>query len=164
MYGIIAALIVGAVGIVLNVPQPEKTNPVVIVQPQPSPEIPESIWPGIGARLNGARGGECVEFIQILYASYFTDPDFRGWAGDIVPNSQVPKVGDAVLESGKIGHAAIVTELGDGFVVLIESNRKMNGVIEYGRRLAIDSPSIRGYYHFKNAVPDEKSIEQRWPR
>ena len=141
--------------------QPVVKQPVVrieeaVVIAQAFPQM--SIWEALGERMDGRHGGECVEFIQRLFESYYTDPGFRGHASAIVPNSDVPEVGSAVLERGRIGHAALVTEVTNKEIVVVESNWKMDGMIAYGRRIAIGSKGIRGYYKFKNPIPDETKV------
>lgn len=123
-------------------PLPESPPEIVIV-PQESPLL-------LAAKsLDGIYGGECVAFIQRLYGSFYTDPSFRGWAHDIEPNATDPQIGDAVLESGKIGHAALIVDISSSTLKLLESNRKLNGIISYGRTISRTSPYIRGFYHFQ---------------
>lgn len=40
----------------------------------------------------GEHTGQCVEWIQRYFKSYYTHPDFRGVAGQIRPNTSDPKV------------------------------------------------------------------------
>lgn len=99
--------------------------------------------------LDGKQGGECVAFIQTLLGSFYEDTGFRGYAGDIEPNGTIPEVGEAVLTNAGIGHTALIIRIEGDELILLESNRKKDGVIEYGRRLKTNSPIIRGYYKFK---------------
>ncbi len=96
----------------------------------------------------GRHGGECVEFIQRLYESYYSDPAFRGYAGDIVPNSKIPRVGDAVLTFYGKHHAVLIAAIEGDELVLLESNLHGDGIISYGRRISINSANIIGYFHF----------------
>jgi len=101
----------------------------------------------------GKHGGSCVEFIQRLYGSYYSDPAFRGYAGTIQPNETEPRVGDVVLESGwrDNAHAAIIFSIEGNTLTLVESNENGDELVTFGRTIATSSPMIRGYYRFKNA-------------
>lgn len=102
-------------------------------------------------KLDGTHGGQCVEFVQRYKQSYYTHPEFRGWASNIVPNSLTPKIGDAVLlYEGPHGHAALIADIVDGELILAESNYLKNdlGIIRIGRRVALTSGRIRGYFNF----------------
>jgi len=98
---------------------------------------------------DGEHGGQCVVFIQRHYESYYDHPAFRGRAGDIEPNSAIPEVGGAVITyEGSIGHVAMITEIKENNLILIESNFHGEEKILYGRIIPIDSPKIKGYYSF----------------
>lgn len=95
----------------------------------------------------GSGSWQCVELIQRLYASYYTDPGFRGAAGSIQPNAAGPAPGRVVLTSeGALGHAALVYSVRGGVLTLVEANLHGDGRIEYGRELSATSTLIRGYY------------------
>lgn len=98
----------------------------------------------------GEIGGECVEFIQREYDSYYTFPDFRGHASNIKPNSDEPKIGSAILtrEWSGVGHASIVGDIIDGEIILIESNYHSDKKIQIGRKINVKDSRIRGYFHF----------------
>lgn len=99
----------------------------------------------------GKLGGECVVFIQRLTGSYYTNPDFRGYAGDIEPNIKEPRVGDVVLENeirGSDAHASLIYAISGDSLTLVESNEYGDGIVTFGRNLKKDSWRIRGYYRF----------------
>lgn len=98
----------------------------------------------------GTHGGQCVEFIQRLLGTFYTFPAFRGIARDIRPSTTTPAIGEAVLlRDGPLGHAALIYAIDGDELVLLESN--LNGtseLISWGRRMPINSPTIRGYFAF----------------
>lgn len=92
-------------------------------------------------------GGQCVDFVQYVKGE---NDGFIGNARDIKPNSDVPLIGQVVLTSeSEWGHVALIDDIQDGDLILIESNYNGDGKVTKGRRLAINSPLIRGYYHFQ---------------
>lgn len=98
---------------------------------------------------DGEAGGQCVTFIQRYYDSFYTDPSFRGTAINIAPNSMVPEVNGAViLADSELGHVAIILDIVDDELVLLESNYSGDEIIGYGRRISIDDYKILGYYIF----------------
>lgn len=101
---------------------------------------------------DGKHGGECVEFIQRLYGSYYTDPSFRGFAGDIQPNIQTPAVREAVLINDGVPHAALIYAIEGKTITLVESNQNGDERVTYGRKIDIDSKNIRGFYAFKTTT------------
>ena len=101
--------------------------------------------------MDGKHGGQCVEFIQRLFNSFYTHPEFRGIAGNIQPNSENPKVGDAILlKEGPIGHVALIIEIEKDDIILTESNySKYNDeIVNVGRRIQKDNERIVGYFTF----------------
>lgn len=102
--------------------------------------------------LHGTVGGQCVTFIQTLFKSYYTDPDFRGLARNIKPNSDVPEVGSAVLTmESKKGHVALIVAIEGNDLILAESNYSRDEVVSVGRKLSIESKYIVGYFNFKSS-------------
>jgi hypothetical protein len=98
--------------------------------------------------LAGQDGGQCVAFIQNLFNIY---DKFKGKAADIQPNIDTPAVGIVVLTSeGEVGHAAYIYKIKDSELYLAESNWHNDEKITVGRRLAINSSVIRGYFTFNN--------------
>lgn len=89
-----------------------------------------------------------MEFIQRYYDAYYTHPEFRGYAGDVVPNSSEPRVGASVLTNEPTGHAAIIVAIYEGSLVLAESNYYGDERVSVGRKIQIDDPRIRGYFDF----------------
>ncbi len=113
-------------------------------------EIKETLFDKI-APLNNTRGGQCVEFIQRYFGTFYTHPAFRGAANDIVPNANEPKIGGVVLTNeGQKGHAAIIIEKEGDYLILAESNYLKNKaeIINVGRRLNIHNEHIVGYFNF----------------
>lgn len=100
-------------------------------------------------KLDKTHGGQCVEFIQRYLESYYTHPNFRGVARNIVPNSQEPKVGSAVLtRESKDGHAALIVAIEGDELVLAESNFTEPEMVSVGRRIKITDERIVGYFNF----------------
>ena len=101
----------------------------------------------------GKYGGQCVEFIQRLFKSYYTYPDFRGDARTIIPNAIKPEVGAAVLtvERSSVGHVAIVTAIDEdaGELTLADSNYGQDEIVHIGRKMKIGDLRIRGYFVFR---------------
>lgn len=103
-----------------------------------------------------STGGQCVEFIQ-RFIGQLNDCinincykfDFQGNAIDIKPNSNEPKIGNVVLlNDSKKGHAAIIADIIDENLILLESNYHGDEKIEYGRIIEMNNIKIRGYYDF----------------
>ena len=92
---------------------------------------------------NGGRGGQCVAFIQRFLG---VTGDFRGYAGDINPNTNTPRVGRIVLLDYKIGHAALIIGFDGEWLELAESNYNLDEIVTVGRKLNINDASIRGYF------------------
>lgn len=88
----------------------------------------------------GEWGGWCVEFGKKWLGASGT----WGYGGDKLPLTDTPEVGAIVVF---YGHVAVVIEItGDGYLVLAESNYHWNKRITIGRKVAVSSPAIRGYY------------------
>ena len=100
-------------------------------------------------RLDGQHGGQCVLFVQ-QFLGIFEDCNyeehlFRGYAGYIKSNSEEPEIGNAVLFNG---HTAIIINIIDEELELVESNYNLDEKITIGRKINKDDKSIRGYFHF----------------
>lgn len=110
--------------------------------------IPPSLYKKY-ERYNGVYGGQCVEWLQAIFNSYKTHPEFRGRAGDIPPNTKQPTVGAVVITSeGSVGHVALIIEIDDEELVLAESNISGDEIVRIGRRIRKDSEYIVGYFNF----------------
>lgn len=89
----------------------------------------------------------------VVYARKITgNPEVKGTAKNIVPNTQVPAVGAVVLTKESLpgtytGHAAVVVAVTGDSIVLEEANYFRGGKtnVSVGRTLPLDSPLIRGY-------------------
>ena len=105
--------------------------------------IPKSRW-----------GGQCLAYVQRI-KNYRID-EFSGYPNKINPNTTEIKIGNAVLtKEGYVGHVALIKDIQEDELVLLESNFHSNGIITDDRKLDINSPVIRGYYSFD----DNKNIE-----
>jgi len=120
------------------------SNQTVLIQTS----FAQQNWIELGRSLQGTYGGQCVAFIQRFYGSYFKDPSFRGYAGDIQSNSQIAAIGEAVLLTGKVGHTALIVGMDEKYLTLLESNLRFDERVTYGRRIERGSPKIRGYFRF----------------
>jgi 3D (Asp-Asp-Asp) domain-containing protein len=121
--------------------------------------------------LIGTKGGQCVSFIQEFmglldncHEENCYKLSFRGSAINIEPNSDEPKIGNVVLFTDSIkGHAAIIADIIDGDLILLESNFNGDEKITFGRVVEMNNPEntnqknkIRGYYDFSK--PDASII------
>lgn len=98
--------------------------------------IPRSRW-----------GGQCLAYIQRL--NNYRVPEFSGYPNKIKPNETEAKIGYAVLTSeGYVGHIALVKDIQENELILLESNFSGTEVITDNRRLNVDDVLIRGYYNF----------------
>lgn len=91
-------------------------------------------------------GGQCVAFIQKFLELDFYKTQFKGYAGYIEPNSTQPQIGSAVLFDN---HVALIIDIIEDELMLIESNYNFQEKIKTGRMVNIDSGSIRGYFVFQ---------------
>ena len=99
--------------------------------------IPRSRW-----------GGQCLAYIQRL-KDYRTD-EFSGYPNRIQPNATEAKIGYAVLtKESRVGHIALIKDIQDDELILLESNFSGYEIITDDRRLDINSSVIRGYYDFE---------------
>lgn len=133
-------------------------NPIKNSYSRITPELlPEKTFLEKFIDRDGEYGGECVEFIQIEYKSYYTHPGFRGHASNIKPNSNIPEVGGAILttEWSGVGHTSIAAEIDGDELILVESNYHLNKKIKVGRRINIRDPRIRGYFNFGEKYVDK---------
>ena len=87
----------------------------------------------------------CVEYARLWAGGH---PDFRGNADQIQPNSAYGQVGFAVLTTENLPHVAIIKDETETEWILAEANYEGDGTVQHGRRLAKDSPKIRGYFNF----------------
>ena len=95
------------------------------------------------------RGGQCLFYIQKL-KNYYTS-EFSGYPNKIEPNTAEARIGDAVLtREGSVGHVALIKDVQDDELILLESNYSENEMITDNRKLNINSDLIRGYYNFDN--------------
>lgn len=102
--------------------------------------------------MTGEHGGQCVEFIQRLYNSFYTDPGFRGVAGKIVPNTQEPKMGRAVITSeGSKGHVGLIIGESADTIFICESNYSLDEKVSCGREIDKSDRRIIGYFDFANS-------------
>lgn len=109
---------------------------------------PETLFEKV-TLLEGTYGGQCLAFIQRLFESYYTHPEFRGMARNIEPNSIEPKVNNVVLtDESKKGHAALIIAIEGDELILAESNYAKDEIIHVGRRLNIQDEHIVGYFNF----------------
>lgn len=100
----------------------------------------------------GKYGGQCVVFIQTLFGSYYTHPEFRGFAGNIKPNAAAPEVGSVILtREGYTAHAALIIEKTDTDIAVCDSNysNPQDGRVRCGRRVKLDDKRIIGYFNFE---------------
>jgi hypothetical protein len=159
MTSVAVALVVTILAIALMfevVAMGEGTEVEYIRTAEASVEIPEVVLPpketveiaDYSDIKRGTHGGQCVEFIKEYLQTYTTNPNFRGHARDIIPNSDVPEVGAAVLTNEPTGHAALVIAIMGDELVLAESNYRLDERITLGRTLKVGDPRIRGYYTF----------------
>ena len=59
----------------------------------------------------------------VILARYYTGrKDFSGWAGLIKPKTQIPYVGGIMITSEGNGHVAVITEVRESELEVIESN------------------------------------------
>lgn len=142
---------------------PQEARPAPIL----GPEIPAIVRRALA--LLGTRGGECVYFVQ-QFTGRLKNCDrvdceakkFRGYAGDIEPNSDMPHVGSAVLMDYKMAHAAVIVGIGSEEMSIVESNFGLDGKVST-RRIRKDDPHIRGYYDFRPDDIDEYFAARHMP-
>ncbi len=104
-------------------------------------------------QLDGQYGGQCVFFVQ-QFMEIFKDCStidceahpFRGYAGDIEPNSDIPKIGSAILFDR--GHTAVIIDMYKDTLELIESNYRFDEIITVGRIVTTTDNNIKGYFYF----------------
>ena len=98
--------------------------------------IPESRW-----------GGQCLAYIQKLKG--YKTKEFSGYPNRISPNETEPKIGYAVLTTeGNVGHIALIKNIENNKITLLESNYRRDEMITDDRQLNVNSKLIRGYYKF----------------
>ncbi|HEC66410.1 MAG TPA: hypothetical protein ENI23_14075 [bacterium] len=103
--------------------------------------------------LAGEYGGQCVFFVQ-QFLKIFQDCNivdceaypFRGYAGDIIPNSNKPEIGSAVLLA--FGHTAVIIDIVGDELELAESNYSYDEIIKVGRKIKKTDEKIIGYFNF----------------
>ena len=116
---------------------------------EPIETAPEPSLKEILSEKEGEHGGQCIEFIQRHFDSYYTFPDFRGNAIDIMPNTEDPQIGDIVLTSeSEYGHGALIIDETEEFWILADSNYKGDEIIHIGREFPKKHFQIRGYFTF----------------
>ncbi len=102
-----------------------------------------------------AVGGQCGEFVHKLITDYPYGLNTLAQKKAVmnVSKSEVPRVGDAVIQNigGDSGHIAVVNWVGTGtdgqpLLKLTESNLKLDEKITNGRPLSANDPSIQGYF------------------
>lgn len=100
----------------------------------------------VSGDMQGRHGGQCVEFVQ-SYLNLWGNPYFKGTAIDIPLNANFPEIGWVVLTTeGPVGHVAVITDVLEDRLILVESNYGDDETILVGRELPLDSPFIRGYF------------------
>lgn len=100
-------------------------------------------------------GGQCLAYIQRL--KNYRIPEFSGYPNRIKPNTIEAKIGYAVLtKEGYVGHIALIKDIRENDLILLESNFNGNEIITNNRKLNIDNELIRGYYNFD----DNKDLEE----
>lgn len=86
--------------------------------------------------------GQCVALVQAHGYSEYSG-NANEWVKYI--NSNKPKIGNVVvLTEGYYGHVAIVVEVGDDWVKIVEQNYEGLGVVSY-RTISMDYVNIVGY-------------------
>ena len=93
------------------------------------------------------RGGQCLAYIQNI--KNYRTTEFSGYPNKIEPNTVEAKIGDAVLtEEGYVGHIALIKDIQEDELILLESNYHGNEIITDNRKLNVNDSLIRGYYNF----------------
>lgn len=114
---------------------------------------PENLLKEKAIALNGQWGGQCVYFVQ-QFLNIFKDcvetdclsHSFRGYAGDIQPNTADPEIGNAIIFNG--GHTAVIISLYGNKIELVESNYNFDELITVSRIVNTNDTNITGYYTF----------------
>ena len=101
--------------------------------------------------------GECVSFVKANgFDQYFGDAET--W--DRYINSSEPEVGSVVvLKEGPNGHLALVLEVRDTEIDIVEQNFEENGVISY-RTLSKNYSRIVGYVRKPSITSIQKTVRQ----
>ena len=119
----------------------------------PSYVPPENLLKNRAILLDGQWGGQCVYFVQ-HFLNIFEDcvntdcqsHPFKGYAGNIKPNSTEPEIGNAVIFKG--GHTAVIIKIYNDELELVESNYNFDELITVGRMINTNDTNITGYYKF----------------
>lgn len=87
----------------------------------------------------------CVEF-----AKWFLGEQGEAWgaARDMTPNISSPEVGVLALTNEGPGHAAVITEINDDMLTLVEAN--WTSCEKTTRTINVNDEKIRGFYSIMN--------------
>lgn len=70
-----------------------------------------------------------------------------GYARNWPVNSRTPKVGGVVVtRESRAGHVALITHVGNGYIVVKEANYRPCAITS-GRKIPINSSLIKGFYN-----------------
>ncbi|MGH7249410.1 MAG: CHAP domain-containing protein [Minisyncoccia bacterium] len=123
------------------------TNPsTVYSQPEPD-EVSRAYESWLltqqAEKLKGRYGGPCVTFARNFTKA--TPADVSGMAKNVPTNTTTPEVGEIVkTNESHFGHLAVVIEMDEDSLTVVESNYHWNGVIGI-RQISLTDPNIIGY-------------------
>ncbi len=67
-----------------------------------------------------------------------------GYGGSRLPVTQIPQVGSVIVF--RYGHVGLISAITGSILTINESNLHWDGKITYGRQIALNDPTIKGYW------------------